>query len=159
MKKKENWPISWHLSTNFHFLFKRHANHHWLYINMKLLQKWTFDLKKSHFPILVLKYVCTPIARFSFSTVFIWPKNRVKGGLPVFGFWFLVSGWRNETNHNQGQWTGRFLHILWRADSPRISFWCRHRNTNPLEIYISEKKKKKTGYQYLTIWREKSPKK
>ena len=49
--------------TEFHFLLKRYANYH-LYINMKLLKKWTLDLKKSQIPVLVLKYS-------SYKTVFL----------------------------------------------------------------------------------------
>ena len=101
-----------------------------------------FWFEKVPFPSFCTK-ICTPTDSPPLTRFFSGLKYRVKGGLPVFDFWFSVTGWHNETNHNQGQWTGRFLHILWRADSPRISFWCRHRNTNPLEIYISEKKEKK----------------
>ena len=50
-----------------------------LYINIKLLKKWTLEMKKSHFPVLVLKYSTPPLTRFSFNMVFLWPKNRVKG--------------------------------------------------------------------------------
>ena len=50
--------------TEFHFLLKRYANYH-LYINMKLLKKWTFDLKKSRFLVLGVIYSA------SYSTVFL----------------------------------------------------------------------------------------
>ena len=116
-----------------------------------------FWFEKVPFPSFCTK-ICTPTDSPPLTRFFSGLKYRVKGGLPVFDFWFSVTGWHNETNHNQGQWTGMFLHILWRADSPRISFWCRHMNTNPLEIYISENKNKKDRL-LATIWRGKSPKK
>ena len=44
-----------------------------LYINMELLKKWTLEMKKSHFTVLVLN---TPaLTQFSFNTVFLWPKK------------------------------------------------------------------------------------
>ena len=58
---------------------------------MKLLKKWTLDIKKSHFLVLVLKYSYRMIV--SFITVVLWPRKPCKRRSAFNLYTTLMSGY------------------------------------------------------------------